>query len=624
MLQVVGNLSERGMSFFFDRKMKYEIAQDSVIDIDSEGSIEFFIGVRHRYEGDKRYGQILSLEENYLSFMVDMVEEVQGVPFRNYDNISNIELEVEFDSAAFLKNLLASMMDKQLYNVLEFISRPHMGNDPSTFFMCACEPGRRTEVDCNDPKCVDGAKLWRFKPDGWWGTETIPPAGYYNFFTDYFYEQGGEAERISIYDQWIYNVDINRIITNKYLNEGFKSYLSKYGSRTHRSYNYINNIYPEQTELMNYRWKYGGYDITWLEYKLNKTYVYATFQSWYISSANIEEHDYYFIADEMTVKGHTDIAKTNTRAIFEKDEHILEELLGPKHCTSYDDNGNCIRFGYGDFLPNGSEISDLWLSVIGSDEKKDWPRGEVPEHHFIVKYNDTFEALSPDYINSDAYKSLSMWSRGIPPVDAFYCIEHSNGKIGGQTIFNNALGNEHRYFMKFKDFLSEQGWSLDDFISIYEEPIEDRIWELEHAIRTRADIRIKDYSEFYDKNHKSPFDGIEHYVPMIPSYDPDHLGYTGVKIGKRKIEIDQYGSEHISDVGYDTVESGDFTLGMNKDEFVYSIEAKNSLKIFISDYMRIRVKVNFNDTYATTSEIKLRISTSDFTYLNVREFEYYD
>ena len=452
---------------------------------------------------------------------------------------------------------------------------------------------------------------------------TIPPGGYYSFYTDYFYEQGGEPDRISIFDQWMYNPDITRILTNNYLNKGFPSYNSTRNSSP-LSYNYINNIYPEQTKLMDYRWRYGGYDITWLEYRLNKTYVYATFSSWYKGNGYNKSNTYNFVADEMTVKGHTDMAKTNTRAIFERDEHILEELLGPKHCIAWNDEGECTTFGYGDFLPEESENSLLWESILDSDEEKEWPSGEVSEHHFIVKYNNAFEAMTPTYINSAAYKSISMGSKGIPVNDAFYCVEHSNGMIGGQYIFNNAMGNEHRYFMKFKDFLSEQGWTIDDFINIYRHPIADRIYELEKGVRVNANMRIKDFSEFYDKYHKAPFSGIEHYIPMVPTFDYQHKGHTGIIVGKREIIVEQDGSEHVSDIGFETIPAGDFTLGIDKDQFVYDIEIENSLRVFISDYMRIRVKINFNGNYATTSEIKLRVSASDFTYMNVREFEYYE
>ncbi len=629
MLQVVGNLSERGMAFFLDRELRYEIVQDSNVVIGEGNSYEFFIGVKHRYDANARWGRILSLEENYTAFMIDMIEEVQGEEFRNYDNIENIEMEVEFDSHAFMKNLLIGLLDRQFYHVLQFISMPHMGKNDECFYICSCEPDRIEIVPCNYDCGLEIPK-WQFKPTGWWGIEEIPPNGYYNFLTDFFMEQGGE-DRESIFDQFMYNIDITRMLTHKYMNDGYPSYSStrENVSIPFHSYNYVNNIYPEQTEILDNRWKYGGYDVTWLEYRLKKTAVYRTLSKWYVAGQGYtNEKSYLFEADEMTVKGHTDIAKTDTRAIFERDEHILEELLGPKECVSWDNYGNCAKYRYGNVNYDDGYNDDVETIIIGiaNDEleAKLWPPNELPEHNFMVIYDRYFESLSESYINGEEFKSLSMGTRGIPPKDAFYSIEHSNGKIGGQYVYNNGMGNEHRYFMKFRDFLSDQGWTLDEFMSWYAGPISDRIAEIEGAvINTKSTMRVKDFSEFYDKYHKAPFDNIKHYVPMIPTFG-NYGTTTKTTIRKRKVIVDQNGTETIVDAGEEILYNGDFKASINKDEFVYEVMTSNSVKILLSDYMRIRVKISLNTLYPTTNTVKLRVSATDFTYLNMREFEYHE
>jgi hypothetical protein len=148
--------------------------------------------------------------------------------------------------------------------------------------------------------------------------------------------------------------------------------------------------------------------------------------------------------------------------------------------------------------------------------------------------------------------------------------------------------------------------------------------EIKKAIVSPSTARIKDFSEFYDKNHKAPFDGIEYYIPMIPAFDPLSADDAGIEISKRRVEIDQNGAETIVDSGTESVNSGDFTASIDKDEFISNVSIRNSLRIFVSDYMRIRVKITLNDLYPTTNVVKMRVSASDFTYLNIREFEYYE
>lgn len=618
MLKVIGDLSERGIGFFHDREFKYEIVQNSEINVSKGGEVELFVGIKHRYGGNKRYGKILILEENYLAFMVDLVEESQGEFFRNFDNIESIEMNVEFDEHAFLRNMLIGMMDKQFYHVLEFISKPHMFNEIESLYSCGCEPERRVFVDCENPLCRPNAStgkggVWRFFPSGWWGQEDKYPNGQYLFFRDYFYDIGGEPDRDSVFEQWIYHDDIKRMNTNKYLDSGFVGY------------NYVNNIYPEQESIMNYRWRYGGYDVTWLEYRLNKTYVYNTFNSWYDGNGYGNTSKLIIEADEQTVKGHTDLAKTDTKYMYNREEHILSELLGPRECVFMDEYNNCLSYRYGEILPITQEDVYIWgedyTQTILSDN---WPDSEVPENRFIVLQNDSFVNLSSTYINSGTFFNLMNHPHSISAADAFFSVEHSDGKIGGRYIYNNGLGNEHRYFMPFRSFLIEQGWSIDDFMSIYSSLMSERKYELREGVSVGTNMRIHDFSEFYDKNHKAPFDGIRFYIPLIPTYSPDTSASVDFIAGKSVVNISQNGEETISPSDSEYITPGQFDMPINKDEFISSIEIPKSMRVLISDYMKIRINIKFKDIFSTVHETKLRISGTDFTYLSEREFEYYE
>lgn len=575
MLKEVGDLYAKGFTFFLDENFTHEIKQNTFTNIDYGESIDLYIGLKYRTENDYRYGKIISLEENFPAIMVDMIKEDQDQVFRNYDNIDSIEFSTTFDARGFLKNLLISQMNWQYWQIIEFIQKQHMaGGKVTDIFKTCINQYNRTLVSCSDE---NGDTLSVFPPDNISSTVT------YDFYTDYFYEAGDT--RVSWYEQWRSNFDVNRAYSISYAQHGSSGY------------NFVNDVYPEQPSIMNSRWKYGGYDVEWQEYNVNQTFVYNTFMSWYGGhGGNISP----FVADEKTVVTLTDIAKTSTRYIFERDEHILIDFLGPRECISRDEQGHCSGYGYG-------------TASYGNIEE---PPGELGENDFQVIYNSTFEGHSNAYVQGSAYDPLTHHS--INGVDAFYAVEAFNGKIGGQYVYKNGMGNEYRYFMSFRSFLEEQGWTLDDFMNIYSSDINARIAELTEAVTNTASIKNSDFTEFYDKNHKAPFDGINYYVPLIPSLDNQ-----GINISKRRVDIDEYGHESFVDLPVEILPSGSMVTGINKDEFVAHVSVPSAIRVFISNYMKIKMTIKFKSTFFTARQVKLRLSTSDFTYLKEREFRYY-
>jgi len=604
MITTVGNLSTKGVSFFRDEALRDEIPQYAILNTQQNKEIEFYIGMRSRVDSVGRVGKILSLEENYRTYFIDMVQEVDGNTFRNFDHVELFEVETTFDADGFMKNLLMQFLDKEFWNVLNFISMPHMGDEEvkEIFERCMNLPGKYKFVSCDNT--VDEEKFLPFNPVGYWGVG-YPPEGYYKFLTDFFVDPH-ERDRVSMWDQWNNNQYIRRGNINKYFNFGFE-----YDTK---NYNYLNNVVTEHKELMDYRWRMGGFDVHLEEYRVMRGSIYQKFASWYMgASLGGTVSSQVYKADERTVKYFTRIGKVELDPIYNRDRPILERLLGPLTCLTMF-NGTCREWGFGESgLGDDTTIQDIYSFAN--------PDGDLnaieTADYFKVLSAPGFVAMSNEEIQSEtSYNALL--NKGPHPIEAMYCIDHSFGMMGGQTIYDNGAGTEYRYSLRFKTFLEQQGWTLDDFISLYSVPINDRIEELMKTLVLKNEpVRVRDFSEFYSKDMKAPFDGIEHYIP-VPLQLQIGNAVPRIKVSKKRVEFTPGGEEIIHNVGEETLPANSFTLGIDKDEFVSSITV-DSLSVLLSRFMTTKVKIRFKDGIPNLDQVKVRLFTSDFTYMNERE-----
>ena len=606
MIQTVGNLSTKGVSFFWDEGLREEIPPNDILRAsDNYSDIEFYIGIRESIYSTGRVGTLLCLEENYKTFFLDMVQEVDGNYFRNYDNILEFSAVASFDVDRFFENLLSDMLDKEFYRVLQFISLPHMGtkNMKAILARKMVEPNR---IKFGESATEDEDNFFEIPPPtGFWEKGKWPPPAYYLFFTDYFVDPR-ERERVSIWEQFINNPYVVRGHTYDFANNGFAT--------SGENYNYVNDIYPEQKELMDYRWRNGGFDITIEEFNSMRGEVFNVFKGWYKGASIGGNSLFYFQADEPTVFGFTGIRTISMSNVYERDKHILAELLGPLECLARDAQNRCVLQGYGDsWSATAEERQEILFNIHN-------PEGFIPNERdassiFTVLSAPTVANMSMESMQSEATYS-TIKRRGPNAVEAVYAVDQFMGKMGGQKIFNNGEGNEHRYFISFRGFLAEQGWSISDFIEIYNIPVASRKEELMTSLSKIGESnRVKEYSEFYDVDRRAPFDNIEHYIPI-----PIMLNGGNINVEKKSVVANNDGTYTVSNIAGDILTSSDFKLAINKDEFVSKVTS-DSCRILMSEYMKIKVKIKFKDTFPNIDKVRLRMFTSDFTFLNEREFK---
>jgi hypothetical protein len=96
--------------------------------------------------------------------------------------------------------------------------------------------------------------------------------------------------------------------------------------------------------------------------------------------------------------------------------------------------------------------------------------------------------------------------------------------------------------------------------------------------------------------------------------------YGRVVVNKKVNNVDQNGNDVISNLPPITLDQNDFKLAMDQNEFVSSV-AIDSIGVLLSTFMKVKIKIRFKDDFPNLDKTKLRIFTSDFTYMNEREFK---
>lgn len=764
----IGNLSEKGISFYADTTTRYEIPQNAEVVLNGDEAIELYISARHLQDSEKRFGKIFVLKEEYQAIMVDLVKEYGNGAFRSYEAIDSFTIDADFDAWGFTRNLLASNINMEFFKVLEMLTMNLAGGIKSYDF--CNKVNTFIQVPCGNSNVVS-EPTW--SPIGGWSQYNID----YSFFDDFFKDDSDELP--SLWNQMWLDKKAYSVKANYYTTYGFDKNPSFLEPEEQKQYNYFNDIYPEHTELLDYRWREGGYDVSFHEKKAAKTFIFRTFKNWYkngglektkiplvpisrsmedmafpiwkgdgyskingensgyqlydgaqsikpgigeiitsrhgytaidfgaatkvtgvkirvgiheysegctptnlyirgsndgdswrtlkrqydidrygewteidiygvyryfsivwyssVSDSNVRVSDvqwltslsaygkYNFIADEKTVRYFTDIAKTDLYHVVQDNEDILESVLGPRECAAGASQSSCSLWTYGEYGEVDPIVTEDGEWLLPEDIMMH-VGGELPANRFLaIKDN----GISSVKSIPDSVMNYFAAHNGVSPEDAFYAMEYFAGKIGGQYVFNGGIGNEYRYGMQFGSFLEEQGWTIDDFMEIYKDHIRVFMSQITNAMTTDTNIRPIDFCEFYDVNHRSPFDGIRVYIPkfivmggMTPEDAIINTEFPEIAVTKSKVVYNQDGSFTVEYSDRIILGKGDLGIEINKDEFVSSVFVKNALKVFVSDFTTIKATIRLKSSYNGVDSLKVRLLTSDYTYMQERYFDY--
>ncbi len=216
---------------------------------------------------EKRIGKIFFLKEYSKAFSLDLVRKIdESTEVTNFSQIDSFKVSFEFDSYGFVRNMIKNMNTKETFKVFHLLD---MGiTSGKNYKLCACV-GTSVEVPCYPPlRCSE--KIFPKDSD----SETEAQLKSLNFFSDFFAEDS----------LWSKYWEDSRVYSTKlrtYMTTGVRPSKGLNDQDKEKSFNFINNVYPEQTKLLNYRWHGGGYDVSPFEIKHNKTFIYKTFKRWY-------------------------------------------------------------------------------------------------------------------------------------------------------------------------------------------------------------------------------------------------------------------------------------------------------------------------------------------------------
>jgi len=258
-VRVIGDLNQQGIEWYTDDSFKYKIRQDSHMNIDTRGQYSFFFGLKHKVDGKTKRGKIITLKEYHQAISLDLVEIKNNTLSRSYTPLSSLKLVGEIDSDGLVRNILNNNKRSEFFKVLELIS----GDITNVSYYNFCvSKGTHKIVDCTQD--IDAVQAW--SPKGGWGAYQD-----FDFFEDFF-----KPNKASLWEQMWRDRDAYTSIWHSYKEYGFNKH-----SGDNKNYNFINDIRPSHEKVLNYRWHYGGYELSPAEMKVLKPYIYQTFQRWY-------------------------------------------------------------------------------------------------------------------------------------------------------------------------------------------------------------------------------------------------------------------------------------------------------------------------------------------------------
>ena len=221
---------------------------------------------------------------------------------------------------------------------------------------------------------------------------------------------------------------------------------------------------------------------------------------------------------------------------------------------------------------------------------------------------------------------------------------HSDGtvytELGKKIAFEQGSGLEAPLCASYKTFMRE--FDLRDTFLFKAFPIETgyKSFTIAEHIPHQYSIKTENVTEFYDREHNSPFDDISTYtaIPLTFSNYTCSEAYlfnylleglkpeiakgmkqkicfdSGIRVHKKKYVEDDNGNVSIKDIGNVTLSSGEFKIPFNKNEYAYAIYVDNSIKTWYSKDMFLHIKIKFKKAPQYKQNFVLRLFHNDTTF----------
>lgn len=619
--------------------------------------------------GTKNYCDVNIIKGQSPFIFIDIVKNIQGVNFRSYANIENINVSFKYDKPELIANILSINSTMSIYDIFEMMYKlfddnqlnrkgclEHLEDDCDKLLMIRImlnDKYNTTEAisgeDCSNEdfdmyKVLEKVRIYMqsngetdeeinrfeediltfcsksgvlFTPSGPWSDiPSYPPE--YSFAENFFVEYN--EDRVPILNQYLRDDLVRGAVHREYSRKGFMTR------------NYMFDARPEINEVLVGRFDTGGPSLSVYE---SKKYLEATLyrsNEWFGESSSIGTVAHRVIMDEGTVSALTPLGKVDTFENLLANVSLLNSIFGVNGMTI--ENGS-YTFNWGDVYGTGA---------------RDSSGGRKNIYTFLENPNFWENGSSGENIN---FMENEISAGGISGYDVALSILKSSGKIAGKTVFDHGAGTEWKASMQLAKFLRREDISALDFVLLYDiinydgsNPVSHNVngnavlpsvdgeksfiggtnrlfreendtyiptyVRMERSLIKSHPIDPKDIVEFYSKDYAAALDGLSAYIPIIVGGSMDFSIW--------KVSEDGSGNETNEYIRTVKTNGTTYQVVFNKGEYVKSITGL-APTYFIGKFMRINVDISFKEDPEELNEYTLRAYTGSKSYTDKRVLE---
>jgi len=639
-------------SVYADPKLRHEVTANDIFDlIDSDNVLNLYITTNDLKSADDTYQQVLQLRGEERVVLFDIAKEIEGRYFRNYDLVESIEIDTSYDTKPTLKNIIKKFEGMYFYQQFFFLYAfdfnrrdwfiPISSKRELNQFDIKNYLARTTDISRNDCKYkimplpaiakkistalgmggdamsesekedlnasgifINGQAAGDFLDSGvdpeeaiyankiynrlmiWYaktaeGKSKIPTEKEHKMPKCDFYEFV-LTDKINAVKEWITDEEFNRILVNTILYGDGLFGLSMYAQ--------LGNNRPTIYEVE---------DI--------------------LAQDHFEENSSYYLAQ---VK-HFIIKRWSNWMLDKTSSGYL------KTSTKTNDVGEETTILYYDFK-TATKIIGLGVFDVAQRFKQLQPvleasglYGQKTEHSisYHIYTGQNMSGLSSESITT----TVTIGDGDVEVKDII------TGELRKKKVYKQGQGTENVYFVSLKTFIKKFNIS-DDFIfaSIAGSIGDKSFWLVHNLTSANAGLNNKNFCEFYDREHASPFDGIEFYCPIplsLMNYDNRGMYFgkyryscypfsTGIQytIYKRKYNEDENGNITIEDLPDEKYPAGTFKIPINKNEYIYKVFAERPITTWLSRDVVYHIKIKFTKQLNRKQNIVFRLFAGDYTF----------
>jgi len=543
-------------SIYGDEQLTREIGANDIIDLcDTDNTITLYITLND-YLSINDQGQLcMVIDGEYRVVFFDIVREIEGKFFRNYDLVESIETEFFFDTKPLIENLIKKIDGESFINVmgvLNFFSFKSLSfkeikpdyikgegysySSEGMFDYTNKIAEKPLLLPSFDKKISDLASVF---PKG--NVEIDKVYFSKNELDELFYLNVYLKKKVYSFPV-VRDKIVKKYVKQKYYEEQVKNnfFLTEIPAGSDISPDYLtliekiyNTNYIKDCLQIEPMKEYPGLSISDL-FTHSALYWNGCFGKAHINILGNIKPTCYIVQDKF--KNYMGDSSSDYRLgrssheVFQRWAWYMEKEMKK---TSDEDKTNDEIFIYNTKIKGNLEQKTM-NETIATDLLG---LGRVST---IERYNSLYPYLEKDGAIKNITKKLpnyflfktppygkgqyrgkkigSVWS-DFSMQKIIYATIHNNGDMYMQDRVKNVLdshggGTEYNFFVSYDTFCKKHNINLNYITKTDNEGIAEKSYILMESIRANTEIPTKVYCEFYDRNHPAPLDDIYAYVPI--------------------------------------------------------------------------------------------------------------